>query len=432
MSVLTAAVQYPGVPEKLFNENPIDAALQATEIWIDSAREIGLDGIQLAAALAKPDAYIPLEQMLHPVASHGPWRTLPDGSGTDLTQELADRIVTKCRNGEREMKIFDIGFFENLLHPNPVIRCQIHLHLLRCARAAKMLEPVGCKGVTTFIGADTSKSIDENLILFRDYVVPLLKKFDELGLTLWIENCPMPGWTPAERYMQNIACTPFMWVVLNRIADSEDVGHVLRITYDASHSILIGSRPLWDFMYLEAMYCQDMVDRFHGKDQNRNLAKIAAHGFLGQRAGTGIFNFSTEEFHSDPKILGNAWKRMTASHTLPGLSDYNAEANYKGLKVDWLEHQIGARDILGIKPSQSVFHIEHEWDPARDQNLQRVLGAIERSTSITRGFDMAADGIVESRSWCKENGLPWETTFNSLKEILDLDNETVIIDGLVK
>ncbi len=417
LSVLTAAVQYPGISPEQFDKDPIGAALEACLQWINTAREISLNGIQLSAALAKPDAYLPPEQMLDPVASHGPWRTLPDGTGEDLSAENVEKIIDACLDEIPMINIYDIGFFENLLHPYADTRKQIHEHLLRSARASKLLKTVGCRGVTTFIGSDTSVSIDENLLIFEEEIIPLLREFDELDQILWIENCPMPGWTPEERYMQNIACTPFMWAIFSRIAEKHGLRHVLRITYDASHSILMGSRPIWDFLYLKAIGKPWLIDRFHGKAQNRRVAKVAAHTIFGQRAGTGIFDCKNRKLFTDPRVLGNAWRRMTAEHTLPGLSQYNAWTNFNGQTVDWLEHQIGARSILGIEPTNSVFHIEHEWGPARDQNLDRVAVAIQLSARYMGGIDSAADANSLGEEWCQEVGLPWELMENPLERI---------------
>jgi len=421
LAVLTAAVQEPNISRKEFENDPIGAALKAALTWIRTAREAGLDGIQLAGALAIPDAYLPPEAMLDPVASHTPVRTLRDGSGEDLSDENAAAIIQACTEGGKLTRIFDIGFFENLLHPDEAIRNQIHAHLLRCARAAKKLSRVGCTGVTTFIGRDTRVSIDENLLLFEKYVIPLLVEFKEMGLTLWIENCPMPGWTLADTFIQNIAYCPAMWITLARIAQKYGVDDCIRINYDASHDILLGTTPYASFAFLAAAGFGYLVSKLHSKDQNRRLAKIAAHTMLGQRAGLGIR--IRGKLVTDPAEFGKAWGRMTAEHSLPGLSQYNSHAQNMGYKVDWLAHQIYLRTLLGLEPEDSVLILEHEWGPARDQNLDRVGGAIRLSAQYMRGIDAAADANVCAQGWCGSVGLPWETTTNPLEHIPGLHEE---------
>ena len=422
IAVLTAACQEGDIPREEFENEPLGAARKSLFAWIDIAREKGLNGLQVSAALCRPDAYVPPEAMLDPVGAQLPIRTAKNGKGVDLSDEHAEEIIAACGD---DIKIFDIGFFENLLHRDPKIRNQVHEHLLRCARAAVKLKAVGCRGVTTFIGRDTRLSMDENLRLYEKYVIPLLEEFKKLGLILWIENCPMPGWSLDDVYVQNIAYCPGMWILLVRIADKHCVGDVLRITYDASHDILMGSTPFASFSLLKEAGFEDAIDKIHGKDQNRNRAKVAAWGMLGQRAGLGIT--VAGKLVTDPKLMSNAWGRMTAHHTLPGISEYNPYAQICGEKVDWVEHQLDARSILGIIPANSVFIIEHEWGPARDQNIKRVSTLIGISAKFVRGADMTAAGIFEAQKACRKLKLPWQTAPNPNRIIPGLQEEVARI-----
>jgi hypothetical protein len=426
VAVLTAAVQEPNMIRQEFRDDPIAAAMKAATTWIGAGREIGLDGIQLAGALALPDAYIPPEAMLDPVAPHAALRTKPDGTGEDLSDENA---VILARNCDGKFTIYSIGFFENLLHPDEKIRTQIHEHLLRCARAAVKLREkgIGCKGVTTFIGRDTSVSIDENLVRYEEQVIPLIKKFKELGLKLFLEPCPMPGWDAGvDTVIQNIAYCPAMWITLERIAGKHGVGGVLRITYDASHDILMGTTPLMSFMFLKVAGYEYLIEDPHGKGQKRNLAKVAAHTIWGQRAGLGI-RIRGKLVTNPAELGGKAWGRMTAAHSLPGIEQYNPYAQLMGYRVDWFAHQLHMRNVLGINPSSNVFIIEHEWIPARDQNLKRVLEAIRISSQFIRAIDAAADANARAYRWCTENQLPWPSSLDPLKNIDGLEEEVASV-----
>jgi sugar phosphate isomerase/epimerase len=427
VAVLTAAVQEPNMTRDDFRKNPIRAAMRAATTWIRTGKEIQLDGIQLACALSVPDAYLPPEQMLDPVAPHGALRTKPDGTGEDLSDENAETLIRECGPS---FKIYSLGFFENLLHPDPAIRKQIHEHLLRCGRAAQKLKPVGCRGVTTFIGRDTNLSIEENLVLYRQQVVPLLKAFKKMGLKLYLEPCPMPGWGPADTFVHNLAYCPTMWITLERIARKYKAGNVLRITYDASHDILMGTTPYASFRFMQAAGFGYMLEDAHGKDQNVNPAKRAAHNVLGQRVGLGIRD-TNGELTDDPAKLKGAWGRMTAAHSLPGIGQYNTYAQDRGLKVDWFAHQLHFRSVLGVNPVQSDFIIEHEWNPARDQNMDRVVQAIAISSQFVRSIDAGADANFRAEQWCIQNRLPWPKFENPLEVIEGLEAEVASVLAIV-
>ena len=50
--------------------------------------------------------------------------------------------------------------------------------------------------------------MDENLVDFEQWFIPLLKAAKERGLTYRVEQCPMPGWTTGDIWHNNIAYTP--------------------------------------------------------------------------------------------------------------------------------------------------------------------------------------------------------------------------------
>ena len=85
------------------------------------------------------------------------------------------------------------------------------------------------------------------------------------------------------------------------------------------------------------------------------------------------------------------------------------------------------RNVLGINPSSNVFIIEHEWIPARDQNLKRVLEAIRISSQFIRAIDAAADANARAYRWCTENQLPWPSSLDPLKNIDGLEEEVASV-----
>lgn len=399
VAVLTAAVQEPHGREK-FETDPIGAAMETTMAWIGVAKRKKV-GLQLSAALARPDSYIPAEAMLDPVGAHLAVRTQRNGQGEDLSDRNVRSIIEACG---QEVQIFDLGCFENLLHPDDEIRAQVHAHMLRCARAAKALAPVGCAGVTGFIGANSTKDLDQNVGLFEKYVIPLLKEFQQIGVKLFIEQCPMPGWNTTDNFINNIAYCAGMWIKLRRIAEKHGVREVLEITYDESHDILMGNTHHGSFAAMASAGMSGMISRFHGKNQYRNLAKVALWTGRGQMIDLGCR--IDGQPHPDPAKQGGAWGVMPCQHGMVGIGNYNPLAMFLGQEADWLDHQLAARSILGLDPRQSVFVLEHEWPPARVQNLELVEEMIGISASYFRGVDAAADALYRASQWCADRKLP--------------------------
>ena len=399
MSVLTAAIQNV-VPKPLFREDPIAAAMQSTFAWIEIARRLGI-GLQLSAALPEPDSYLPAEALLDPVAAHLAVRSPRSGSGDLLSNSNAQKIIEACGN---DVAIYDLGAFENLLAPDDAIRGQVYDHMLRVADAAVKLRPVGCTGISGFIGANPNVDMDQNMEWVALYFIPLLQELDKLGLFFYVENCPMPGWNTTERFLNNMAYTPGMWIALRRLADRHGVGHVLKLNYDASHDILLGTTPQASFAVMKAAGLAGMVDRFHGKDMLRNLAKSSVWSIFGQRVGLGCRE--NGQPHPEPAKQGAAWGRMTGDHAFPGVSTYDPAAQLAGTRVDWFAHQYYARETLGLNPETTVFHLEHEWGPARTQNVEMVTGMIALGVQFMSAIDAAADAKFRAREWCAANGLP--------------------------
>ena len=61
-------------------------------------------------------------------------------------------------------------------------------HLMKVIEASSKL---GVNMVTTFIGRDSSKCIEENLELVKQIWPPILEHAAKLGVRIAIENCPM-------------------------------------------------------------------------------------------------------------------------------------------------------------------------------------------------------------------------------------------------
>ncbi len=125
VGALTAALQdavSAADPRAYFLEDPLGAARESACNWLNWAKSMGADGIELAAALPLPDSYMDYSTMLDPVAAHLAVRTFRDGGGVDLSEENAQRLIQEA--SANNVQIWSLGFFENLLHHDPTIQDQ--------------------------------------------------------------------------------------------------------------------------------------------------------------------------------------------------------------------------------------------------------------------------------------------------------------------
>ena len=167
----------------------------------------------------------------------------------------------------------DVGYFDNMLHHDPAVRQKKHEFMLRTFDAAVLL---GVDAVCGFVGRNSQHSMDENLIDFEQWFIPLLKAAKERGLTYRVEQCPMPGWTTGDNWHNNIAYAPGPWIALHRICEKHGVGDQFRIHYDPSHAILMGQDTRSIFQYLKDEGYDFLIGGFHVKGQ-----VIDAEGVVG-------------------------------------------------------------------------------------------------------------------------------------------------------
>ncbi|MCY3731494.1 MAG: hypothetical protein OXF98_09140, partial [Rhodospirillaceae bacterium] len=88
----------------------------------------------------------------------------------------------------------------------------------------------------------------------------------------------------------------------------------------------------------------------------------------------------------------NAWKKQVTlcEHELPGTARHDPLAYLQNRTVDWLDHQLAARELLDIDPAETYLVVEHEYPPARIQNKDALAPILEGSVAFTRAIDEAA------------------------------------------
>jgi hypothetical protein len=95
---------------------------------------------------------------------------------------------------------------------------------------------------------------------------------------------------------------------------------------------------------------------------------------------------------ADPLEQRNAWKKQTvfAEHELPGTARHDPLAYLQNRSVDWLDHQLAARELLSIDPAKTYLVVEHEYPKARIQDKTRLAPILAGSLAFTRAIDEAA------------------------------------------
>ncbi len=373
VGVLTAALQEL-TPREVRDSDPD----KAIEDWAAFARELGVDYLQLSAALHPSEADIPAEAMLDPVANTLDLRKT-------FTKERARRALSALQ--EQQIGLSDLAYFDNLLHEDPTLRKRKHDFMLRVFDAAILLE---VDAVCGFIGRNQTLSLDQNLLDFEQHIIPLLQEARARSLTYRVEQCPMPGWTIKDNFHNNIAYTPGVWIALHRICERHGVGDQFRIHYDPSHAILMGQDTRSVFQYLKDTGYNFLIGGFHVKGQVINARGTAAWGYGGQTIERG--DWVDGQPATNPRDRANAWLKQTVlcEHELPGTAKHDPLAYLQNRTVDWLDHQLAARELLSLDVANTHLIVEHEYPPARIQDRERLKPILQGSIAFTRKIDEAA------------------------------------------
>jgi sugar phosphate isomerase/epimerase len=373
VGILTAAYQEL-TPREVRDPDPD----RAIEDWLDFAKEIGASYIQLASALHPTESDVPAEAMLDPVAN-----TL------DLRAKFDEKRATRVRAAltATGIGLSDIGYFDNLLHHDRAVRQKKHDFMLRVFDAAALL---GVDAVCGFVGRNQQRSMDQNLLDFEEHFIPLLKTAKARGITYRVEQCPMPGWTTGDNFHNNIAYTPGTWIALHRICEKHGVGDNFRIHYDPSHAILMGQDTRSVFQYLKDEGYGFLIGGFHVKGQVIDARGVSAWGYGGQTVERG--DWTNGQPSANPADQGNAWKKQVilCEHELPGTARHDPLAYLQNRTVDWLDHQLAARELLSLDVANTHLVVEHEYPKARIQDRARLKPILQGSVAFVRHIDRAA------------------------------------------
>ena len=192
-------------------------------------------------------------------------------SHIDCQRVLADDAYAKHVMDyavKKNITISSLAFYPNTMDGNLAKREAAISHLKDVIRASGKL---GVGMVTTFIGRDQYKTVDENIALFKEIWPGLIALAEECGVKVAIENCPMLFGADQWPGGQNLMCTPAIYRRLFEIIPSKNFG----LNFDPSH-----------YVWQQLDYCKtirDFADRIfhiHFKDIKLYPEKLAEVGVL--------------------------------------------------------------------------------------------------------------------------------------------------------
>lgn len=184
----------------------------------------------------------------------------------ELTDEKVAYIKDYC--AKKNVEISSLAFYPNTMDGNLEKReaAVAHLKKVICASAR-----LGVNMVTTFIGRDQTKSVEENLELVKEIWPPIIALAEEKGVKIAIENCPMLFGRDQWPGGQNLMTTPAIWRKVFEILPSPNLG----INYDPSHFVwqmIDYIRPLYEF--------KDKIFHVHYKDIKLYPDKLREVGIM--------------------------------------------------------------------------------------------------------------------------------------------------------
>ena len=144
------------------------------------------------------------------------------------------------------------------------------------------------------------------------------------------------------------------------------------------------------FQYLKDEGYGFLIDGFHVKGQVIDSRGVSAWGYGGQTLERGDWKDGRPS--EVPSDQVNAWKKQTVlcAHELPGTARHDPLGYLQNRTVDWLDHQLAARELLDLDVSNTHLVVEHEYPPARIQDKDKLAPILEGSIAFTRKIDEAA------------------------------------------
>jgi sugar phosphate isomerase/epimerase len=200
--------------------------------------------------------------------------------------------------GNRGISISGLGYYPNPLDADQEKSDYYFAHIKKVIQAASKM---GLGVVNTFIGADHTKSISDNLKTFAKKWPAIIKFAEDHNIKIAIENCPMYFTADEWPSGKNLAHTPAIWDEMFSIIPSDNFG----LNYDPSHLVwqqMDEIQPIYDY--------KDKLFHIHLKDAKVYRNKLNHVGTMAHPL----------EYHS-PKLpgLGDVnWRNFFSALTSVG------------------------------------------------------------------------------------------------------------------
>lgn len=171
-------------------------------------------------------------------------------------------------SASKNIEISALAFYPNIMDGNTEKREVNIAHLKKVICASAKL---GVGMVTTFIGRDQEKNIEENLKLVKEIWPAIVELAEKKKVKIAIENCPMLFDSNQWPGGQNLMTSPALWKQIFNILPSDYLG----INYDPSHFV-------WQMMdYIEPLYTfKSKIFHVHYKDIKIYNERLKEEGVL--------------------------------------------------------------------------------------------------------------------------------------------------------
>ncbi|MEM9366427.1 MAG: sugar phosphate isomerase/epimerase family protein [Planctomycetota bacterium] len=183
---------------------------------------------------------------------------------------LDDAKVASIRERVKRtgVQISSLGYYPNPLSSDTdeAKTAVDHLRLVMEASAR-----LGIHRITTFVGRDWTRSVDDNWPRFLDTWGPLLDHADSLDVAVGIENCPMLFTADEWPGGKNLACSPVIWRRMFDAFPSARFG----LNYDPSHLAWMQMDPVEPLVEFASR-----LHHVHAKDVRVDRQKLNENGVL--------------------------------------------------------------------------------------------------------------------------------------------------------
>lgn len=226
----------------------------------------------------------------------------------NFSQAEAERIKGLMR--QYNVGISSLGYYPNPLVEDPEERQTYVEHIRKVIAASALL---GINTMTTFVGRDPVKTIDDQWGDFEAVWKPIIAFAESQGVRVGIENCPMLFTWDEWPGGKNLAISPDIWRRMFTAIPSQNFG----LNFDPSHLI---------WQHIDYIRCiREFGNKFvhvHAKDTRIDSDLLYQHG-----------------------IMGVKWHRPK----LPGLGDVNWGAFYSTL------HDVGYKGPVCIEVEDRAY-----------------------------------------------------------------------------